>query len=581
MKKKNLFKFLFASVAVTSTSAFVASCLYENHPTVVYAKSYRDNNAFLNKQKVATQYNIPSLVQAENELFKSKILTLNLKNVSLGIENSFSANNNHIRVFLNDTLSVQTKDVNANAEIINGIQNDNAVKLYNQFLSNLKEKIKQYYQSHPDGKTVADLLKIDYNETNPNKIQYSPEEKEIYTLFNNINSFSYLNKSDDNKVLTVEKFQQVVSNYLKGTPLYTKFIESLKYPEDDPKSMLKVVRDDLGDISAITFEYNFRVPFNAIPYDRFMHVANQIKNPLTANEIEDSKNVYLKMFEYMKTQQYKLDDSSNSGMAAGFGPVSVLTSTNPEDNAKSDRYAVFAQPSVLNENTPEAALLREEFLAHPTEFIENHYELLNYASYINAQNTLNGAKVNYENSKTEADKQRNYARYVRLQNSFNERETKLNKFFEVFSEYKQLKENNASEQELAQKMQELQEYKTFFASDLNTVRDNLNYAVRQTKTNLYHLVELYGYFMFIMGSYQVQIIKGTYTYPNASEPRETYWLEFYDKKTNKWYMVDIYKGFLSYQADSSFAYNPEEEIYTSLPSGYTIDQAFNDIAHVK
>ncbi|MFV8434774.1 hypothetical protein ACNQ17_00510 [Mycoplasma sp. Sp48II] len=142
---------------------------------------------------------------------------------------------------------------------------------------------------------------------------------------------------------------------------------------------------------------------------------------------------------------------------------------------------------------------------------------------------------------------------------------------------------------------------------------NVKKEITRTTTNDFSLVMLYAQVLFSNGLFNVQIIKGTNQdlikdvenqLQNAQalgadvkelqKSLETvksgiYWLEFYDIKSQKWVMYDVLKGYLSYNKNSanypqylkSSDYNINNQIFDQLPSGYTIDPIFENIAHVK
>lgn len=346
--------------------------------------------------------------------------------------------------------------------------------------------------------------------------------------------------------------------------------------------MLVVQRDAYGDVNNITFEFKPIIPFNSIPYDHFFEISKKIKSELTSYKLNDSVSAYLKIFEYMKNQHFFVTDDAKSGISSGFGPVFILTSSNPEDGQKVGAYEVFDQNSNINDETPEAAKLRKEFLEAPVSFFENNLDLVNYSSLVNAKRAYEDAYLNYSNANDARISQRFYAIYQSRKNSYELLKTKFDNFINSFKELRELKQLGTSDENtIKTKTQEVETLKRPFIADIELSKSNLLRGVEKAKTNINHLVELYAYSLFILGTYKVQLIKGTYQYPNEKQPRETYWLEFFDNKTNKWHMVDIYKGYLSYKKGQEFNYNPQEEIFTTLPSGYTIDANFVDAAHVK
>ncbi|VEU74475.1 Uncharacterised protein [Mycoplasmopsis citelli] len=570
MKKKNTLKFLLSLLTISLASTSAISCLYEDHPIVIYAKSYSQKNPFLVKfkQRVATNYQNNSLLSFENSLYNKANLNLNFKDVIYKIDGTYSVNNNEAKKTLKGLVTIENNKFNANSNLEQKITNENALKFFQEQWKLLQKKTEEY-QSLSNNKNLSLLVSANFN-NDSKKQEFTQLEEEIHDLYNRLNNLSFIDKSNPKKFIDKEKVIKVISHFLKDTPLYAEFLKKISLPENDSNSLITVTRDNFGDVNTIIFQYNkSQVPFNSIPYSHFINVAKQVKDRLTSSQIEDTKNVYLKLFNYMKNQKFVVSDELKApGMALGFGPEFLLTSQNPEDNQKSDLFKVFSETSEIDKNLK----LRKDFLDNPKEFFENNLDLVNFESVTNADLKVESLEKNDDTSS------KNYILAKQKQSLIHQR---LNNFKTVFNELKTLREQNASQQTIISKQEELSKLEASFKDDIENSRKKLNKGISIARTNINHLVELYGYFLFIIGVYDVQLIKGTHQYPNEDKERETYWLEFFDKKTNKWYMVDIYKGYLSYSSENKFTYNPTEELYTSLPKGYTVDPNFVDAAHVK
>ncbi|UUM20014.1 hypothetical protein NPA11_01070 [Mycoplasma sp. 1578d] len=581
MKKKNIFKTLLATLAISTTSASAVSCLYESHPTVIYAKSYAYNNPFLNKPRIATKYGNKSLINFENSLFNKANLILFLDRVNYTFEGNYDISNKELEKIINNAVEIKNDQFIKNQKAITQITNTNALKYFNQQFDKLNQKLSEY-QKGSNAKKLTDLLSLDFSITDKNKIKYTQEEKEIYKLYELLKDYRFIDISDPNKLVTEAKVREIIENYFKDTPFYSEYLKNKTLPLDDSRSMIKVEKNG-EDIANISFSYvrSGLVPFNSIPYNRFIDFAKIIKPDFSARELTDSKDAYLKVFEYMKKQNYIVDDTAKRGMSLGFGPSFLLEGKNPEDDKPSDEFKVFSNQANIIALTPEAEKLRKEFLADPIKFFESHLELINYNSLVTILRRVQGRKNNIEKNKDPKLTARLQQFYNKDKNAAQLLQSQLDNFLAAYKKLKLDQAQNAPQSQINQEQAQVEELKKPFLKDIEKIRKIVQDGIEKARTNINHFVELYAYALFTLGDYKVQIIKGTHQYPKDTQPRDTYWLEFFDKKTNQWYMVDLYKGYLSYQKDSPFTYNPEQELFTNLPSGYTIDPSFKQIAHVK
>ncbi|MFV8479414.1 hypothetical protein ACNQ2L_00180 [Mycoplasma sp. T193] len=139
---------------------------------------------------------------------------------------------------------------------------------------------------------------------------------------------------------------------------------------------------------------------------------------------------------------------------------------------------------------------------------------------------------------------------------------------------------------------------------------NLYKHITETVTNVFSLVDLYAQLLFANGGYQVQIVKGNNTalvadlkaqlakatvqfeIDNLKEQikhaeKGIYWLEIFDKTTNKWVAFDVFKAYLSYRDPKAFPtyigdnYSINNAFVSSLSSEYTVNNIFAKVAHVQ
>ncbi|MFV8468447.1 hypothetical protein ACNQ2K_02115 [Mycoplasma sp. VS292A] len=138
---------------------------------------------------------------------------------------------------------------------------------------------------------------------------------------------------------------------------------------------------------------------------------------------------------------------------------------------------------------------------------------------------------------------------------------------------------------------------------------NLYKHITETVTNVYSLVDLYAQLLFANGGYQVQIVQGTnsaliadleaqlantkvqFEKDNLNEQIKhakegIYWLEVFDKASNKWVAFDVFRAYLSYKNPNAFPtyvgenYSVDNAFAASLSDQYSINKTFEQVAHV-
>ncbi|MFV8470221.1 hypothetical protein [Mycoplasma sp. VS509_3] len=138
---------------------------------------------------------------------------------------------------------------------------------------------------------------------------------------------------------------------------------------------------------------------------------------------------------------------------------------------------------------------------------------------------------------------------------------------------------------------------------------NLYKHITETVTNVYSLVDLYAQLLFANGGYQVQIVQGTnaaliadletqlantkvqFEKDNLNEQIKhakegIYWLEVFDKASNKWVAFDVFRAYLSYKNPNVFPtyvgenYSVNNAFASSLSNQYSINKTFEQVAHV-
>ncbi|UWV81753.1 hypothetical protein [Mycoplasmopsis cynos] len=97
--------------------------------------------------------------------------------------------------------------------------------------------------------------------------------------------------------------------------------------------------------------------------------------------------------------------------------------------------------------------------------------------------------------------------------------------------------------------------------------------------------DLFSKLLFFNGVYKTQVVKGyklnknvTQTDPNAKVA--TYWVEFFDKKTEKWYMLDIYNLLIDQQKNLKDSLDISKYLHTNL-NGIEVDVIYQKATNLK
>ncbi|WP_025755618.1 hypothetical protein [Mycoplasmopsis cricetuli] len=562
MKKTKLFKYPLITLVFLGFSTTSVSCLYENDPTVLYAKKFQKENAFTVKNRVAPKEN-KKLVNFENELFNSKKLEYNFNNFNYKPENrNFEINNDHLIVKIKNGYTLtKNEQIILNQAVVDAITDAKAKSNYQNLLTNLQNQISNYLNSKDHSVSIKDIKNKNFDEGSVNN-----QILELNKTFNLIDQFFYYDLTDSSQIINKEDVFKIVENYLKDTPFYAKYLS-------EEKSKLYSIEYVLGQenlLKTIKFEYQELIPFNGIPTDVFQEVESKIQKIESENNFKkQSKDIYKKVFEVIKDRTFIVDDDSKYGIGAGFGPIFLLKGIDPNSLNENDNFRIFSKQNPVPVN------LEKEFLNDPKKFV------LKYPEYLDFYDTI---------TKTERDlnKAKSPKRIAIFTDLLKDYQAKQKQFVAAVKKLQSLKAQNASLEEIKKQDQEVIKTRKPFDKDIDRINKIIDEEIQDSKTTVFSLVDLYSKILFAQSVYKIQIIKGTYQNSSTSDIKNIYWLEFFDLSDNTWKMIDVYKGYLSYSNLILFEtiyktkiYNLDEEFHKSLPAGYTIDLKFISAAHVK
>ncbi|QDF64778.1 hypothetical protein [Mycoplasma nasistruthionis] len=617
--KKKLPLLIGSSVLATSAPLLAVSCLYENNTTVLYAKKFINNNGLIVKQKVADPKK-PALVNFENALFNSNLLTYTFSGFDYSIKSKIDINNEHLNHHVKNLFVFENHLFSKNQTALDSItiseQRQKIEPLLDKLITLGNELIQEQKSQNLIVFNTAEKI-VSWSENTSDKKPSLPEKyKELSSLISQVKNFSYYDLSDLTSYVTKQDVENVVNNFLKDTPFYSKYLQSLSSTDNNDK----VVADAIAEHAYV---FNFRVLLKIgdyIPSKDFQSFQNELLGSnveFNFDKVENSaKESIVKLFNFIKrtfpTYRVSPTASPRRGIATGFAPEYVIKGVNPNTNTLSDDYRVFEvnkvnsdKQTALSDNpdTVTSVLTSEQassFINSPKLFLELHPDLIYLPSITTNLNRISAAErniklnqesgndarveklrkdiVKYRKDNDDLNNQRSilksmlisanekYAKVQELTNKLNDPE-QASKKAEYEADIQSLNQEIKDQLQLVQNKLNEPEFSTYKA-DYQKAFEILNEQIEETTTNIESLNELYAKTLFANGLYKIQLIKGRYAYSNNNKI-DTVWLEFYDAKSDKWYMLDIYKAYLSYQPSSVDAsYNIENNFMETLPAGY-------------
>ncbi|WP_036458990.1 hypothetical protein, partial [Mycoplasma leonicaptivi] len=234
MKKISKFKFIFTSALLTCAPLSAVSCLYENDKTVVYSKEFSNNNWTNEKTRFASslpkEQQIPALIEFENKLYDTVLLNYSLTKMEPFIQGTFIVNNDHIKVTISNSYIIGENDrsLTINQNVVNSVKDARVKQELTSNLNELKSLVDSYYAKQlPNQFGISKIINSSNKSLEQKDDKVKNTEKRIKSLINIVDSLVYWDTTDPNKVITKELVEKVVENFVKDTPFYAYYLESL------------------------------------------------------------------------------------------------------------------------------------------------------------------------------------------------------------------------------------------------------------------------------------------------------------------------------------------------------------------
>ncbi|QGZ97333.1 hypothetical protein GE118_00765 [Mycoplasma sp. NEAQ87857] len=611
-KQKLLFFSAIATLAITPMTA--VSCLYRNNPTVEYANSFVQDNPYTQKEKITyTQddLKIPALQAFENQFYNNELLTYSFTLYNYGLTKAISIDNDHLKRNLTKQVGklydfnkqgIEIKINQTNLDKIKDLKTDPDYDSLSKFISNAINRINQSYKEYvayvndynakDENKnkikirTLEQIANTNYNDIVNSTPEYLKKETVIHKDIDTISTTTYLDYSNPKLVIDDQKVEAVVKNFLIDTPFYQKYI---RYQNDkDPEKRLLTKKEGKWTFN---LSKNNEI-FGAIPYSMFTSLYQEVKKRFGSitQAKKDTKKILEIFLNDFKERSFNVDLNqliNDNGIFLGFGPLNILYGKNINTDKQDDAFTIFARDY---EFSPEQ---EEAFLKNPIQFFNSNLELLYLPEVFKIKRDLENQKSLLKVAKPNEVKkieflQKSIATY---QNQLKTIEQHQQELIELANKRDEIVKSNDSNKEtlLEQNMNQMIALaKKYFNSAYQKALTILKKAVAESKTNIQQLAKLYAVSIFGLGAFKTQIIKGYVT--NNDVKKATYWIEFFDTKDNKWYMFDTLKSYLAqrpnieqniYPSSELSNYNFANELFTSLPANYELDENYLDVAHVK
>ncbi|WP_036464191.1 AAA family ATPase [Mycoplasmopsis sturni] len=533
-KFKKFFKLFVGSVAVGASPLVAMSCLYENEPSVLFANKYKFDNAYLRKPRIA-QNDIQPLKDFENQLFNNVIVEYSFDAFSYNLGKTFTLNNDHLKVIAPKTYNFNEKD-NAFEYLENSIQNnDNAIEEVRKDITEINAIWKNLFPEY-NAEAQLFLSKIEKAiklSLGSKVLGLNEEETSFYNGLSKLINFSYYNFGHPEQIITYEKVENIVKNYLKDTPFYAKFLEDNANPNPEKRPITYTLSNNIVNIDGkpiqlptnFIYKYKYNVPFNFIVANHFESMYDQIVGGHSKKEVP-TLEAYKKIYQYMSDIFFKVSPDAVMGIAAGFGPIFLVYGINPNSNSdkKDINFIIFNDHANLNSQEV------KEFFNSPAEFVFENPEkaFLKPISDIEVeieknQNNIKQYELLLDDpvAKEGAQDLINLAQTVidQLQKKKDELNVFKEELYLAAKNYRQaLKEEKSA--------QELQELRSLLEAKWNQIKDKdengseisafqriqqiINKNQYLFETNIYSLVLLYAQLLFTLSSDQVEIVKGHY-----------------------------------------------------------------------
>lgn len=348
MKRKiNKFWFLLGAISVSSTPIIASSCVYENHPSVIYAKEFVNSNYWKNNKEKIEKKVSPLLVNEQIKMFYNKMIKEIKLQATFNSYDIFTPENQieidvtgmseeqiqsllHsidlvVKAVLEDTpfysLYLMSKNSILKHELNKVIFNyKKGEALYNYILaSDFLHLLKQYKYS--SDKSIANVYKnivFDYFKNKPFSFAafspyYNEYKQEMLVTYSMVTGFGpvYIlrntdkigNSSDETKV-----FAQELAN---STELSEEFMNSpVEFVEEHPD--LLYYDSYHGEISRVKAGKSLykkdrsdkMINETLVEIEEIAKIAQKYRELKAVNNLEEAQKIKTEMFNYINNSKY-------------------------------------------------------------------------------------------------------------------------------------------------------------------------------------------------------------------------------------------------------------------------------------
>ncbi|MFV8473843.1 coiled-coil domain-containing protein [Mycoplasma sp. Z407A] len=560
------------------------SCMYDDNPTIIYSKKFISDNGFSVKKHIASAEK-PNLVEFENNLFNGRLLTYTFVNFKINPQSIVEVNNDRYKVTIKDvfTVNYKTNEITADPKKIEKIPGVDNQKKIEQEIIQLNEQLKQYIASAKDVtfypnipseyRTLKGLIEaaemprdvfnsikfLEYDDDGKvviDKDTKKPREDsdakkvvaKLVIALKGLREYTYLDQEQFSKqIVTEADAKAVVDNFLKDTPFYATYLNSLNNPET------AIFKWDQANMKG-TFNFQKVVKYyNSIPaadFQKFqLKFFNSLENlkfkEVNKNPIQYFKDIYGIMKTAFINYAVKLDAKESNGISLGFAPEYLIYGVNVDTGQSSLKYTVFNP--VLNDDREAIAtkthLTQEQqasFLSDPYLYFWTHATQLYLYSMNSIEieifglqeqiNEIKAGKASGDIASLEeqlATQREMLAPYKPL---LEEIEKGSQKAVELIAQIKENEGEAGKETEVAKLKEELNQQlvaikgnsdikqgtitgglldNELIKDDILRVFKILNGEVSHSVTTISSLAALYSETLFGNGLYNIQLVKGS------------------------------------------------------------------------
>lgn len=524
MKRKS-FLLLGTAIASAATPLMAVSCLYENEPSVVYAKEYVKHNAFTEKSKITNAQSPAQLREFENKLFSIKKLLYTFSDFHYSFVLEFSFSNNKEGMAVDNPEYVSKEAIE---KVVDNFLED--TPFYALYLSE-KDRI----------------LRTTNTVVGKEEYQFSFSDQSPYNtipsyVFNAVNK-EYKN---DRSVLPVAtKLLKALNKTLGQT--YSVFLNDQEYIRTNTYGIKygfgPINLFDAVNLSGKSEDY-FKV-FNSTEFTDeekehfFNHVEEFFVNKPYYLYLESTRDREVEIDKKQK-EYSKLSAAQQSGSKGQkiLKKIEELLATNKALSVIIEEFKPLFTNYEGNLTAFEKAVKNDSLFTN----------LSNWIQKVNEQLSSKVTDSELEQLKTELTSA--VTKAVNL-----EGEAKKVKLEELFTKYKQFTSKI---------------YFKLFDQDYQRALTTIEKEKSSMKSSTKYLAELYAKILFANGVFKTQILEA------HKGDDKVFLVQYYDQTYKKWKLFDVN---LAYEGAKQEGFNIESILSETLPDGYVIDESFASAFH--